>query len=222
MSDQDFAMHLHRTLLLRQGLTLSQATAHVTRALGIGVRILPMTDDPVQTHITTPLGDLPLQEYFVRERAQVKVLSIHFAGVERARPSPGVLEAIHSAQGIIIAPSNPFISIQPILSVPGIRQALKETKAPIVSVSPLVGGRAIKGPADRMMVELGLQPRAPQVAELYRDFLDAFIMDIIDQGLEPEVKALGIRCLCTNTLMKDLEAKAALAEAAMKMLGLRQ
>ena len=220
LGDRDLATHLFRTSLLRQGQTLSQVTATICRALGVRARLLPMTDDRFRTKLETDEGRLDFQVYFVSRRTEPNVHGITLEGAEEARPAPGVLEAIAGAAGIIVCPSNPLISIGPILAVPGIRRALRETKAPVAAISPIVGGRALKGPADRMMRGVGLEASARQVAEMYQDFADLFVMDNADRAETARVEAMGMKTVVTKTVMKDKAAKAALARTTIEALGL--
>lgn len=219
LGDADLATHIHRTQLLRQGRSLSEATAAIATAFGLNTTVLPMSDDPVHTEVVTPSGVLPFQEYFVRRGFQDAVQGVRFQGVESARPAPGLLEALRGAAAVILAPSNPLVSIGPILAVPGIREALVETPAPVAAVSPIVGGRALKGPADRMMAGLGLDVSATGVAGLYRDFLDIMMLDSADEALIPEIDHLGIGAVATNTVMRSVADKAALAAASLRALG---
>jgi LPPG:FO 2-phospho-L-lactate transferase len=216
LGDKDLATHLLRTRLLREGKSLSQATARIAQAFGLRCRLLPMSDDRVRTIVTTDGGELSFQEYFVRRRHQDEVRALRFEGAEAARPAPGVLEAIAQAEAVIIAPSNPLVSIGPILAVPGIWEALVETKAPVAAVSPIVGGRALKGPADKMLASLGHEVSAAGVARIYADFLDALVLDEQDASLAPEVEALGARPFVTDTVMRDAAARRALAEATLR------
>ena len=222
LGDGDFATCLHRANLLRSGLTLSQATADIAGALGVGCAVLPMSDQPVRTKLETPDGVLDFQEYFVKHRTEVPIRGIQFAGSESAAPAPGVIDAIIWAQAIIIAPSNPLVSVGPILMVPGVREALRETVAPIAAVSPIVGGATIKGPADRMLRELGHQASPAGVAALYRDFLDVLVMDQVDAALASEVDALGVRAVVTDTIMSSPEKKADLARTVLGALNERR
>ena len=219
LGDSDLATHIHRTQLLRQGRTLTEATASIAAAFGLATTVLPMSNEPVRTQVVTPAGSLPFQEYFVRRAFQDPVQGVHFRGVESARPAPGVVEALLGADAVVIAPSNPLVSIGPILAVPGIRQALVETPAPVAAISPIVGGKALKGPADRMMAGLGLVVSARGVAELYKDFLDIMVLDSADEALAPEVRSLEIVPVVTNTVMRSASDKAALAAATLRALG---
>lgn len=216
IGDRDLATHLHRTALLRRGVPLSEATREICAALGVRVRLLPATDDRLRTRVDTNEGRLDFQVYFVKRRTEPEVTGVIFDGAETARPAPGVLEAIAAAGAVILCPSNPLISIGPILAVPGIREALRATHARIAAISPIVGGKALKGPADRMMRGMGLDPSVVSVARLYRDFLDVMVMDEADRTCAPAVEALGIRAVVTNTVMRDAATKQALAGAALK------
>ena len=219
LGDADLATHIHRTSLLRQGRSLSEATASIAAAFGLTTAVLPMSDDPVRTEVATPAGVLPFQEYFVRRGFQDPVQGLRIQGVESARPAPGVVESVMGADAIILAPSNPLVSIGPILAVPGIREALVASEAPVAAVSPIVGGRALKGPADRMMAGLGLEVSAKGVAELYRDFLDIMVLDGADRALAPQIQSLGIAPVVTNTVMSSASDKAALAAATLRAVG---
>ncbi len=218
IGDRDLALHVFRCEQLRAGRTLSQVTAAVAQRMGIRARILPMSDQRVETRLTTPGGELSFQEYFVRERFRVPVSAVGFAGAERARPAPGVVEAIHEADAVILAPSNPVTSVGPILAVPGIREALRHTPAPVGAVSPIVGGAAVSGPAAELMRTQGLPASIAGVAKVYEDFLDVLIADERDAAAAPEVAAMGIRVHCTAAIMKSEAEKAALAAAAVRAL----
>ena len=220
LGDRDLATHLYRTQLLRQGLPLSAVTDRLRRALGIGCRLLPMTDARVETFIRTPAGWLPFQEYFVRRRAEDPVLGVEFRGVDAAPPAPGVLEALAQAAGVILAPSNPVVSLGPILAVPGVRAALAATRAPVVAISPIDRGATIKGPADRMLRGLGREVSAVGVAEGYRGLVDVFVLDTADATLAPRVEALGMRAIVADTIMRGPAEKAALARTVVEALGL--
>jgi LPPG:FO 2-phospho-L-lactate transferase len=220
LGDRDLATHLFRTQLLRQGLPLSAATDRMRRALGVACPLLPMTDAGVATQVQTPDGWLPFQVYFVQRHCADTVLGVQFQGAEAAAPGPGVVEAIDAAEGVILAPSNPIVSLGPILAVPGVRAALRETAAPVAAISPIVSGAAIKGPADRMLRDLGHEVSAVGVAAYYGDLLDAFVLDTVDAALAPRVEVLGVRTFVTNTIMRGPAEKAALARVALTALGL--
>lgn len=218
LGDRDLATHVHRTAQLRQGLALTDVTEGIRRSLGVRSRILPMTNDPVPTIVLTDQGLRSLQEYLVRDNARLGVRGVRFEGVERSRPAPGVREAIEAAEGIIICPSNPIISIAPILAVPGIREALRRTEAPIVGISPVVGGRSLKGPTDKFLIGLGHEVSALSVARLYQDVLDLLIVDRADVGLLPAIEALPIEARTAETVMHNLDAKASLAKETLSCL----
>jgi len=214
----DLATHIHRTYLLKSGLQLSHVTARLSHALGLKVRIIPMTDERFETIVVTDKGRMHFQEYLVKRGAQDKVINVVFEGVEKAYPSPGVLDSILNSEALIICPSNPIVSIGTILSVKGIRDALKKTKASVAAVSPIVGGAPIKGPADRLMQGLGLEVSAYGVATVYRDFLDAFVIDNIDVAEKSRIETLGIHVVVTNTIMKSLQDKVQLAKTVLSLM----
>jgi LPPG:FO 2-phospho-L-lactate transferase len=215
LGDRDLALHIRRTALLRAGQSLSEVAEQFRRALGVAVRLLPMSDQPVPTHVITPAGELHFEEYFVQRRAQDEVLGVRSIGVDKARPAPGVLEAIHDAEAVLIAPSNPIVSVGTILAVPGVRDALKATSAPVVAVSPIVGGAAIKGPAAPLMRSQGFEVSARGVAECYRDLVDTLVIDQVDAALADAIRALGMDVVVTDTIMRGPEEKRALAQAAL-------
>lgn len=202
LGDLDLATHLTRTALLRQGSTLSEATAELAAKLGVRARVLPMTDKRVSTLLETAKGTLNFQEYFVRERHQVEAHAVRFEGAAEARAAPGVIEAIESAQAIIVAPSNPVTSVGPILAVPGVRKALEQTRATIAAVSPIVGGAAVSGPAGSLMQMMGWPCSVAGIAEAYEDFLDVLVLDIADEHEVPHLGSDRLRVLYTNTLMR--------------------
>ena len=215
LGDRDLATHIFRSSLLRSGFPLSDVTARVTRSLGIASTILPMSDNPVRTWLETEMGRLDFQTYFVKHRAEPQVRGVEFIGATEAIPAPGVLNAIAHSDAVIIAPSNPIISLGPILAVPGIREALRETPAPVAAVSPIVGGQAIKGPAAAMMVSLGLGASATAVASLYNDFLSVFVLDEVDADAKVEIEDLGMRAAVCPTIMTGMPEKKALARAVL-------
>jgi len=214
LGDRDLATHIHRTWLLRQGRSLTQITDTIRKRFSLGPRILPMTNDSVATKIGTDKGVFHFQEYLVKRKAKDRVRKVLFAGIKKARPTREVLESIRKADGIIICPSNPIVSIGPILALKGVREALRKTNARIVAISPIVGGKPIKGPAAKIMSGLGMKVSATQVARLYQDFLDVFIIDQVDQKLEKEIASPGCRVVMTDTIMKDLRSKIHLAQVA--------
>ena len=218
LGDRDLATHLFRTERLRAGAKLSQVTRDIAKAFGLQATVVPMSDDPVRTIVVTPTGRLEFQTYFVRRRAEDAVRGIQFKGADKARPAPGVLAAIAKAEAVIFCPSNPIISIGPILAVPGIRAALEKRRKPVVAISPIVGGRAIKGPADKMMRGLKMDVSALGVAKFYKGLVDVFVLDEQDRAQATEVEALGMRAVVTNTIMSSQARKKALARVVMKAI----
>src|ERR1022692_2947739 len=198
LGDLDLATHLTRTAMLRAGRSLSQATAELARKIGIRARVLPMSDDRVSTLLDTAKGTLTFQEYFVRERHQIEVRRVRFEGAHRAHPAPDVIESIEAAEAIVFAPSNPVTSIGPILAVPGIRDALRRTKAPVAAVSPIVGGEAVTGPAGALMKMMGWASTIAGVTKAYEDFLDVLIADRADEGEASAVHTPSLRVVCTD------------------------
>jgi len=217
LGDRDLATHIHRTALLGEGKTLSQAADSIRMALGVKSQILPMSNDPVPTIIESSEGPLHFQEYLVKRRAEPVVRGLRFSGVESARPAPGVLEAIADADRIIICPSNPLISIGPILAVPGIRAKLRAHKEKVLSVCPIVGGKSLKGPSDKMLAQLGHESSARGVAKLYADFTGAFVIDSVDAKQAAAIEAHGMRVPVLPTIMKTLAQKRKLAKALLEM-----
>ena len=218
LGDRDLATHLARTERLRNGVALSAAIEELRRALGVSSRILPMSDDPARTRLRTAAGMLRFQEYFVKLRQEPEVLEADFSEAARSRPAPGILEAIAECDGVIVAPSNPILSIGPILAVPGIRNALRAAPARVAAVSPIVGGRALKGPAARNLASLGLGASAAAVAEIYKDFLDVFVLDHEDIALRQEVERKGLSAIVTQTVMSSSETRRALAQTVLEAL----
>jgi len=218
VGDRDLATHLTRTQLLRSGRTLTEATTEIAAALGVQSRILPMSDTRVETRVTTPDGELSFQEYFVRERYRPEVRGVRFVGVERATPAPGVLEAISSADAVVLAPSNPITSIGPILAVPGMREALCETQAPVAAISPIVGDAAVSGPAGALMAAQKLPVSAAGVALAYEDFLDLLLVDERDADAAAVLGETGLHVHCAKTIMKTAEDKAALAATVLALV----
>lgn len=220
LGDRDLATHLYRTQRLHAGLTLSAVTAEITHAWGLAPRLLPMTDDTVSTRITVRTHDgstreLRMQEWFVRERTEPPVVSVRFDGADTAQAAPGVLDAIAQAGTILVCPSNPVISIGPILAVPGVRDALRARRARVVGVSPIVNGAPVKGPADRLMDPLGIEVSCVGVARAYSDFCATLVIDAGDAQRASEVEALGVRAVVADTLMTDARVAAALARDAL-------
>jgi len=218
VGDRDLAVHLLRSKLLAQGKTLTEATAAISAKLGVQARILPMTNSPVETRVDTPLGELHFQEYFVQRWYQDPVRSVRFVGAAEAQPAPGVVDAIMSASAIIVAPSNPVTSIGPILAVPGIRKALRQTPARIAAVSPIVGTAAVSGPAGVLMAAQGLPVSIAGVAQAYEDFLDILITDLSDAEAAKKLERPGLRVHCTNTIMRNADDKAKLARTLLALL----
>jgi LPPG:FO 2-phospho-L-lactate transferase len=211
LGDRDLAAHIFRAQQLRQGSPLSEIAERLRTALGVKSRILPMTDTHTPTTIITAEGEMHFQEYLVKRRAQPKVTGIRFENIESAKPAPGIAEAVLRSDAIIICPSNPLISIGPILAVPGIRGLLERAEAPVVAISPVVGGASLKGPTDKMLADLGMEVSAAQVARLYSDFADVFILDVQDEAAKPEIESLGMKVCVTDTVMSGLEEKIRLA-----------
>jgi LPPG:FO 2-phospho-L-lactate transferase len=216
LGDRDIGLHLVRTELLRAGVPLSEATNRIAGSLGLEATLLPATDDPIRTFLETPAGTFSFQTWFVARGHRDDVDAVHYAGAPDAVPAPGVLEALEAADVIVIAPSNPYVSIAPILAVPGIREALEQRHVPCVAVSPLIGGRAVKGPADRMLVRLAGGTTPAHVAGCYLGLIDALVGDVSDAEVElPD----GIRSVRTHTLMTDLDASRRLATVVLDAAG---
>jgi LPPG:FO 2-phospho-L-lactate transferase len=215
LGDGDLALHVERSWRLAQGATLSEVTAHFCQALGIAARVLPMSDDPVRTRVLTTAGWLDFQDYFVRQQCQPAVREFMFSGAESARPQPEALAALQrpDLRAIVICPSNPFVSIEPILAVPGMRAALQQATAPVVGVTPIVGGKAIKGPAAKMLTELGLDVSPGAVARRYAGLIDAFVVERTDPVPEP---LPGVTFVQTATLMSSVEDRLELARAVLR------
>ena len=218
LGDRDLATHLYRTERLRQGATLSEITAEITTALGVRSQIVPMSDDRVRTCVCTPIGELEFQTYFVKRRARDRVISVRFEGASEATPAGGVIEAITAAEAIVLCPSNPFISIGPILAVRGIREALQRKRERVLAISPIVRGRALKGPAAHMMKSMRLRPAAVGVARLYVDCVSMFVLDEMDQGQTPLVEKLGMQAIVTNTIMRGQRERKDLARVVVREL----
>ena len=212
LGDRDFATCLYRTERLRAGHQLSSVTAEIATTLGVSARILPVSDDPVRTRLVTADGKtLDFQEYFVRRRCEPEIREVLFTGISDAQPVAAVLDAISAADRVIVCPSNPILSIGPILGVPEVRDALR-AHSDVLAVTPIVGGKALKGPADRLLVSLGYASNAATVASLYVDFLNGFVIDVTDQHEEEAVDKLGIRAIALDTLMVDRAASKRLAQ----------
>ena len=220
LGDRDLSVHLQRSVRLRAGASLSTVTAELYAALGIKHRALPMSDQPVRTLVHCDAGTLAFQHYFVRERCAPRVSAFSFDGAAQARPAPGVLEAIADSnlRGVIICPSNPFLSIDPILAVPGLREALRDCAAPVIAVSPIVAGLAIKGPTAKIMQELALPQTATAVAGHYGELIDGFIIDQTDRDLIPEIASQKLRVISAQSIMVTLDDRINLAHTALDFL----
>ena len=217
LGDRDFATHIRRTQLLRQGLTLSDVTAELCSALGVEYRIVPMSDQPVRTILETSAGRLSMQEYFVRQQAQPEVSAIEYAGSENATPSPGLDEALKQARIMVICPSNPSLSVQPIVEVAGMKGRMETFVGLRVAVSPIVGSDAVRGPAGRIMASLGQEVSVVGVARSYRDYCDVLVIDRQDEHLVQAVEDTGIRAVVTNTIMNSLEDRTELARTILRL-----
>src|SRR3989442_13856722 len=221
LADRALATCITRTALRRGGRSLSGATAEIASALLVPARITPATDDPLRTKIRTDEGMLDFQDFFVRRRTEGHTREVIFEGAETARPAPGVIDAIMDAEAIILTPSNPLVSIGPILAIDGIREGLSQTPAKVAPVSPIVVGKALKGPADRMLRDQGMEPSAGAIAKLYEDFLDVLVIDNVDSKLKAQIEPLGdarggVEVIVTDTIMVSMEKKAALARTVLK------
>ena len=216
LGDKDLATHIYRTNRLHQGATLTQVTTEIATKLGLKTRILPMSDDHFETKIRTPQGTMHFEEYFVKHQCKPQFLGVEFDGGASAKPAPGVLEAVLDADLVIVCPSNPVVSVGTILSIAGVRDALRQTRAHVVAVSPIVEGATVKGPADKMLQGLGVEVSAFGVAEFYSDFLDAIVIDTKDADQRGRIEKLGVKVSVTNTIMRSLEHKVALAQVALQ------
>lgn len=219
LGDIDLATHLYRTDRLRQGATLAEVTSEIARALKVRSMLVPMSNQQVRTRICTASGELEFQTYFVKRRARDRVLAMRFEGASEAAPAPGLLDAIAAAEAIILCPSNPFISIGPILAIPSIRDALRRRRDHVAAISPIVGGRALKGPAAKMMKSMKLRASAAEVAKLYADFAGVFVLDEVDRKQAAQVAAFDVRPVVTNTVMSGLRERKALARVVTRELG---
>jgi LPPG:FO 2-phospho-L-lactate transferase len=215
LGDRDLGLHLERTRRLRQGQTLSQVTRDFCRQWGVRPAVVPMSDDSVPTWVYTDEGELPFQEYFVHRMCRPRVSGFRFAEVEHAAPAPGVLSALQSAHLVVICPSNPWVSVDPILAVPGIRSSLQiashSGKSPVIAVSPIIAGQTVKGPAAKMFAELGIEPSALAVARHYGSLLSGFVLDQTDASQADAIESLGMRTLVTDTLMRTPDDRRRLA-----------
>jgi LPPG:FO 2-phospho-L-lactate transferase len=218
LGDRDLALHLHRTRLLNDGLTLTQVTANITAAYDIAVRLLPATNDPVETRIVTTAGDdLHFQEYWVRDRANAEVATVRLKGALGATPAPGVLDALMHTDAILFAPSNPVVSIGTILTVPQIRDAVKQSSAPVVGVSPIINGHVVRGMADRLLPAVNIDVSAAGVAGLYEGLIDGWVIDTADAALADAIAATGVATITTDTVMDTPTRAAALATRCLEL-----
>ena len=216
LGDRDLATHLFRTQRLREGATLSTVTAEIAAGWGVAVTILPVTDDRVETLMDVPgEGEIGFQDYFVRRRHGVAVRGVRFRGAEAAKPAPGVVDALDAADLVVVCPSNPIVSIGPLLAVPGVADAVAARRDRVVAVSPIVAGAALKGPADRMLAELGHQPTAAGVARIYAPIASALVVDTADVALVPDVVAAGMRCVVAPSVMHTPDDAAVLARTTL-------
>ena len=219
LGDRDLATHVLRTARLRAGASLTEVTEALSSALGIRGRVLPMCDEPVSTVIETPEGDLEFQEYFVRRGQRAEVIGVRLRGIGEAHPTTAVTETVVEAEAIVLCPSNPVVSIGPVLAVPGLRALLEASTALKIAVSPIVGGRALKGPADRMMSSLGHEVSAVGVARMYEGLVDGMVMDNADEDMAREVERLGMRVLVTDAVMHDEPDRGRLAREVLAFAG---
>jgi LPPG:FO 2-phospho-L-lactate transferase len=218
LGDRDFATSHHRTLRLREGAGLTQVTAEISRHFGLTTRILPMSDDPCPTIVELEGNRrVHFEEYLARDGAPDEVRGVDLSEARNAQPAPGVLDALAAAQTILLCPSNPIVSIGPILAVPGVHDALERSGAPVVAISPIVGGAPVKGPADRLMRGIGAEVSARGVAEFYRGLIDGFLIDTQDADLAGDIEAMGIQTRVLDTIMRDVATAARLAEAALSL-----
>lgn len=215
LGDQDLGTHLARTAMLQQGWSLSKATQAISELLGVRCRIIPMTEQWVPTRIVTDVGLIHFEEYLVKRKAQDAVEDVLFDGIDRTVPSPGVIDALEQAETIVVCPSNPIVSIGPILAVPGIKPGIMKADAVKVAVSPIVGGKPVKGPADKLMEGKGIEVSAVGVAQIYEEFLDIMVIDKEDQHLTPRIEELGMRVVIEQTLMTSLARKKKLAQTVL-------
>jgi LPPG:FO 2-phospho-L-lactate transferase len=218
LGDRDLGLHLVRTQLLDEGLPLSAVTARLASALGVSVTLLPATDDRLRTIVATPAGELPFQDWFVRRGHRDPVLGVRFEGAAEARPAPGVLEAVGDADLVFLAPSNPFVSLDPVLTVPGIAEALGRREGPVVAVSPIVGGKALRGPLAEMLAAQGHDPTALGVARLLAPHADAFVLDRDDADLADPVAELGLRPVVAPVVMVEPSSREAVGRALLEAL----
>lgn len=218
LGDKDLATHIFRTHLMKENKTLTEITAILCERLGIKARVIPMSNEPVQTYINTPEGVIHFQKYLIKRNMSDQVLGIHLSGIEHAKPAPGMMDAIHSAKMIVLAPSNPFVSIGPILAVPGIRNAIRESKAVVAAISPIIGGKAVKGPAAKMLADLQVEVSPIGIAKLYEDLLDVMVIDRQDEQYRKQLEHHGFDVLVTNTILDSDQRKANLAKEVIEFI----
>lgn len=216
LGDRDLAIHIIRTEMLESGLTLSQTTNELCKRLKIRSKLVPMSDDTVRTIVHSGQRRFHFQEYFVKRGAKDEVTRVTFEGCKNAKPSPGILEAMRAAETIIICPSNPILSISPILSVPAIENEMRQTKSYVIGISPIVAGKAIKGPADKIMASLGLEVSPYGIAKFYKDYLDCLIIDRDDARFKTSIEKLGIRVVVADTVMRNLQNSVCLAKTVLE------
>lgn len=218
LGDKDMAFHIQRSALLGAGWHATHIAEHFRRSLGVTAILLPMTHDHVHTHIVTPTGTLHFQEYLVRDRARAEIRGIEYHGIATAQPTAYVMDALRTAAGIIIAPSNPFVSVGTILALPGVRHQLMQATVPRIAISPIVGGAAIKGPAVAMLHHAGVEVSAYGIASIYRECIDGMVIDEVDAALAPRIAALGLKVCVTDTIMRDRATKQQLATTCLKFM----
>jgi LPPG:FO 2-phospho-L-lactate transferase len=219
LGDQDLATHCYRTQRLSEGAALGVVTAELARSWGLGIRLVPVTDDPLRTRLQLVDGpEVGFQEYFVQLRHDVPVSGVRFEGAEQARPGPGVLEALEAADSIVVCPSNPVVSIGPLLAVPGLQEQLEKARDRIVGVSPIIAGAALKGPADRLLREMGFESSVVGVAQWYAAWMGTLVIDEADADLAPAVEAEGVRCVVAPTVMSSVDRAAALSRAVLDVV----
>nr|MDO8081484.1 2-phospho-L-lactate transferase [Candidatus Freyarchaeota archaeon] len=219
VGDRDLATHFHRTMLIKKGYTLTEATASLCHTLNIKVKILPMSNEKVSTFVKTEKGTFPFQEFWVKRKGKDKVLGVKFEGIKEAKPAPGVIESINKADGVIIGPSNPVTSIGPILGVPSIRETLEDVNVKKICISPIVSSEPISGPAGNLLRGIGVEVSSFGVASIYQGLIDEIFIDNCDEALTESIKTLGIKVFCTNIIMRNEEDKMNLAKLVIKRLG---
>jgi LPPG:FO 2-phospho-L-lactate transferase len=218
IGDRDLATHITRSRLLREGWILSQVAEQLCKSLGVKATLVPATDNKVETRVVTPHGEISFQEYFVKNRWADEVRGVFFAGAEKSHPAPGVVKSIRDAKAVIICPSNPVTSIGPILAVPGIRATLRETKAAVIAVSPIIGGSSVSGPADKLMAAMEMEVSAYGVAKAYSDFLDVILIGAEDRELKSRIEEIGIRTVIAPIRMDSLDDKKCLAREVLALI----